>query len=1036
MTLPQADGSCEDLLENGMAWLEATRTKQDYQDLLRRVRSLKINEALNEVSGRPIGRGISLLLWATSNIVIDADQIISILSEDSFDRRAAAFCLIERFGSDIALFRDLLLAAAVHKKPSLDRYGSSHLVDLMGLSGKTHFAPLLLNLLKNQYHHHPPSSTAKALELLGIEEHSAASRSGRSITVSQSGSRLLIHNDDRFGGSSNCYCCKFFPCRVNHYYKGAIEDCKLWNKVDPESLLEIKDFRPASERDPFRDSSPEPTEDAAALLKKSRGLEAAGNYHAAAEVLRQGVRGLTDANEVLKLLTQAVRLLVITGDLALAYRLLELVSDKSGQADNELLLRVWDRTRLSLLDELGFYVDDGKSGARTPEGRIQARLLARLRQGPGSDLDELSSALSMLENHLQRNTRDTWFHDRWLGYLISYCHILGTPERAQKTIEILFRSPPKNQLEALGRQVFSARQSVYLGNPDFAAQTFREITPQLLELAPPNRSMECLVHAVEAEATRTSPDLKLALSWVCKIRVLFGQGLFRLTSLPARRRYRENLQYSLEVVLLALLRFKTLSPHEEESQAILQAAWELVSSTRNPELQRDRIRLSSDDAKRLSLLEDSLHRGLIYHVEKCQELEQSLRSGKIPEEVHSLELNNHRETFLRNFLRKVISHEMSHQALSSQTEEAATAPSLGPGEALMWFGFRFSLASDSFLLLHRNAGSFQAKQLSNLDETVFSPLLEYSSYLEAQATGGSPATLISREVGSTRRREQRDASHDPEATGRAAASILPPTILESRQEAHYLDLYPDALFYTLPLETLPDPKTPERSLGEKLALRYCLRPTPLKSAEKQIDLSRGWLGLGEIPPYDLLSSRQEIVAISELLQQNGILGVHTLLRDDAHLENLSKALEEHQPATLHLACHGHADWEYPDACALVLAPEPGGAAGPLLPFRLLRNLPLEGVELVVLAACESMAGPLGNGTGVQGLAWALMEAGVTYVLASRYSVSDRHTRRFMPLFYRNLISHSPAEALRRTRVEALRQEGFPLHEIGAWSLWC
>jgi CHAT domain-containing protein len=93
------------------------------------------------------------------------------------------------------------------------------------------------------------------------------------------------------------------------------------------------------------------------------------------------------------------------------------------------------------------------------------------------------------------------------------------------------------------------------------------------------------------------------------------------------------------------------------------------------------------------------------------------------------------------------------------------------------------------------------------------------------------------------------------------------------------------------------------------------------------------------------------------------------------------------------------------------------------------------VELVVLSACSSLLGRSGRGAGMEGLAWAFLQAGVTQVIASRYPVDDRATVTFMRALYRHLQDLPVAEALGRTRDECLRAEGLPLREVGAWSVW-
>ena len=66
------------------------------------------------------------------------------------------------------------------------------------------------------------------------------------------------------------------------------------------------------------------------------------------------------------------------------------------------------------------------------------------------------------------------------------------------------------------------------------------------------------------------------------------------------------------------------------------------------------------------------------------------------------------------------------------------------------------------------------------------------------------------------------------------------------------------------------------------------------------------------------------------------------------------------------------------------------------------QLPLEGLELAVLSACETGLGELTAGEGVQGLVRAFHLAGCPTVIASLWSVGDDATAALMVVFYHGL----------------------------------
>ena len=86
------------------------------------------------------------------------------------------------------------------------------------------------------------------------------------------------------------------------------------------------------------------------------------------------------------------------------------------------------------------------------------------------------------------------------------------------------------------------------------------------------------------------------------------------------------------------------------------------------------------------------------------------------------------------------------------------------------------------------------------------------------------------------------------------------------------------------------------------------------------------------------------------------------------------------------------------------------------------ELPLEGLRLCVLSACETGLGQLTEGEGVQGLVRAFHLAGCANVVGSLWLVDDRATAALMAQFYHELRGNGrpPLEALAAAQLTLYR----------------
>jgi CHAT domain-containing protein/tetratricopeptide (TPR) repeat protein len=134
--------------------------------------------------------------------------------------------------------------------------------------------------------------------------------------------------------------------------------------------------------------------------------------------------------------------------------------------------------------------------------------------------------------------------------------------------------------------------------------------------------------------------------------------------------------------------------------------------------------------------------------------------------------------------------------------------------------------------------------------------------------------------------------------------------------------------------------------------------------------------------YGLAGAREEV----SLLPSNQLL-----LDDDFSLATLLPIMDEF--SVLHLATHAAFVPGAPEDSFILF----GNGDTPTL--RDVESWTLNGVDLVVLSACETGVGGLGNGEEILGLGYQFQVSGAKAVMASLWTVSDQGTQVLMTAFY-------------------------------------
>jgi CHAT domain-containing protein/tetratricopeptide (TPR) repeat protein len=107
------------------------------------------------------------------------------------------------------------------------------------------------------------------------------------------------------------------------------------------------------------------------------------------------------------------------------------------------------------------------------------------------------------------------------------------------------------------------------------------------------------------------------------------------------------------------------------------------------------------------------------------------------------------------------------------------------------------------------------------------------------------------------------------------------------------------------------------------------------------------------------------------------------------------------------------------------APAEEGAEDGLLEAWEIMDLELD-ADLMVLSACETARGRIGNGEGIVGLTWAMFMAGIPASVVSQWVVDEDATSELMYLFHENLSKGRGTDPARLHRAESLRQSSLKL----------
>ena len=261
-------------------------------------------------------------------------------------------------------------------------------------------------------------------------------------------------------------------------------------------------------------------------------------------------------------------------------------------------------------------------------------------------------------------------------------------------------------------------------------------------------------------------------------------------------------------------------------------------------------------------------------------------------------------------------------------------------------------------------------------------------------------------------------------------ALLAPAAAELHGADRWI-LSPDGALWDVPFQALMDGQgkhvleTHSISYAPSLAVLRELRERPAAAGTPGMALlvvaNPSVTGVASIP-----DAEREAGAIAALYGSSHA----TLLSRDRATAGLFRE-SAGGAGVIHIAAHAETETNHPLESFLLLAPPPrtagkdGSTDDGALTARDLLGMRLR-ARLVVLSACETARGKIGQGDGVMGLGWAVLAAGARASVLSQWKVDSGATSDLMIDFHRRLTggtASDKAEALRQASLDTMRSPG-------------
>jgi CHAT domain-containing protein len=157
----------------------------------------------------------------------------------------------------------------------------------------------------------------------------------------------------------------------------------------------------------------------------------------------------------------------------------------------------------------------------------------------------------------------------------------------------------------------------------------------------------------------------------------------------------------------------------------------------------------------------------------------------------------------------------------------------------------------------------------------------------------------------------------------------------------------------------------------------------------------------------------EVQEIQKILQNSTVL-------KEAEFSRRSIETQIPNHTILHLATHASFNTGAPDKSFILFG------NGDTIRLNEISDLKMSNLDLIVLSACQTAVGKLGNGVEILGFGYQVQKAGAKSAIASLWKVSDIGTQVLMEAFYGELTKDNmtSSEALRRAQISLIRSSKY------------